>query len=115
MNQKWRRTDGEIADAMGFDLSTIRNHRARLGLPTNVRPRKATNMGMERAAPAPKDRPNPVETALRVLGSRLVEKPESGFWLDGQPASTDAVMRAANEVLKRNGLEQVGVDRWRVE
>ena len=68
----------------------------------------------ERAIPIPKEKPNPLDVAARVPGGRLVVK-ESGFWLDNQPASMDTVMRAGNAALKRHGLEQVGVQRWRVE
>lgn len=114
MNQKWRRTDREVAEEMGFDISTIKVQRARLGLPVNLRPRTNVGWKQEAAAPLPKEKPNPLEVAARVLGARLVVK-ESGFWLDNQPASMDTVMRAGNAALKRHGLDQVGVQRWRVE
>jgi len=105
MNRKWRRTDQEIADEMGFDKTTIGVHRKRLGLPTNVRPRPIQHPTEKDSAVAPPDKPNPVKVAGRWLGNRLIEKP-SGFWLDGSPASLDAVMRAANTVLKGQGVEQ---------
>ncbi len=113
MNQTWRRTDREIADEMGFDLTTITRNRMRLGLPTNSRPRPLPHPAEQLSTPLPPEKPNPVAVAARCLGPRLVEK-RSGFWLDGRPASLDTVIRAANAVLKRNGLEQVGILRWRV-
>ena len=68
----------------------------------------------DRAIPLPKEKPNPLDVAARILGARLVVK-ESGFWLDNQPASMDMVMRAGNAALKRHGLDQVGLERWRIE
>jgi hypothetical protein len=112
MNQKWRRTDGEIADAMGFDKQTIYKHRLRLGLPINTRPRPV-QLPSEKEALPPPERPNPVTVASRWLGSRLVEKP-SGFWLDGLPVNTEEVVKAGNRILKANGLLQVGPSHWRV-
>jgi hypothetical protein len=113
MNTKWRRTDQEIGEEMGFDKQTIHHHRIRLGLPTNIRPRPVQHPTEKDAIGAPPDKPNPVKVAERWLGKRLVEKP-SGFWLDGRPASLDNVMRATNTVLKGQDIEQVGVDRWKV-
>src|SRR5580698_6033976 len=114
MNKKWRRTDQEIADEMGFDKTTIGTHRKRLGLPTNIRPRLPQHPTEKDSVAATPDKPNPVRVAGRWLGNRLVEKP-SGFWLDGRPASLDAVMRAANAVLKSQGVEQcVNKPEWRV-
>lgn len=112
MNQKWRRTDDEIADEMGFDRDTITSHRNRLGLPRYSRPRPVP-MPSEKDSMLPPDRPNPVTVAKRWLGSRLVEKP-SGFWLDGMPVSTEEVVKAGNRVLKTNGIEQCGPEKWRV-
>jgi hypothetical protein len=110
LNTKCRRTDGEIADEMGFDKKTIWTHRQRLRLPTNIRPRPV-QMPTEKDFTPPPDKPNPVTVASRWLGSRLVEKP-SGFWLDGRPVSLDTLMRATNEVLKGYGMPQVGVEKW---
>jgi hypothetical protein len=107
-------TDREIAAVMEFDFLTIKKYRTLLNLEPALPPR-TPHPTVERPPPPPKEKPNPVETASRVLASRLVEKPGSGFWLDDRPASLDTVMRAANAVLKRHGLDQVGVDRWRVE
>jgi hypothetical protein len=106
------RTDREIAAVMGFDFLTIKKYRTLLGLESVLSPR-AARPPVDRPPPPPKEKPNPVEIASRVLSSRLIEKPESGFWLDDQPASLDTVMRAANAVLNRHGLEQVGPDKWR--
>jgi hypothetical protein len=62
---------------------------------------------------APKERPNPVAVALYTLGPRLVERP-SGYFLDRVPVSLDTLMKEANRVRARKGLEQVGVEKWRV-
>ena len=69
---------------------------------------------LDRPTYRPKPKPNPVAVAHSCLKSRLVEK-ESGFWLDGRPASLDQVMREANRLLKARGVEQVvNSDRWKV-
>jgi hypothetical protein len=112
LNQTRRLTDQEIADEMGFDKQTISKHRVRLGLPAYSRPRPV-GRPMERGLPAPKERPNPVAVALHTLGPRLVERP-SGYFLDRVPVSLDTLMKEANRVRARKGLEQVGVEKWRV-
>ena len=98
---------------MGFDLHTVSLNRLRLGLPKNTRTRPIQHPTERDYAP-PKDKPNPVAVAFHWLGMRLVEKP-SGFWLDGRPASLDTVMRETNAVLKREGVDQIGVEKWRVK
>jgi hypothetical protein len=104
MNTKWRRTDGEIADAMGFDRQTIFTHRKRLGLPTNHRPMPA--YAPQEASRPPKERQNPMKVAQIWLGKRLVEKP-SGYFLDGVPVNLTSIMQATNRVLKAAGAEQI--------
>jgi hypothetical protein len=61
----------------------------------------------EHHAYTPTERASPVTTAQRWLGDRLEDRGESGYYLDGQPAKLDAIMRATNRVLKRHGQEQV--------
>ncbi len=112
LNQKWRRTDQEIGDAMGFDKSTIHDHRVRLGLPTNHRPRSPVPP-KEESRPAPREKANPLAIAKTWLGKRLVEKP-SGYWLDGCPANLIAIMKAANSLMKASGAEQLGPRAWHV-
>lgn len=112
MNTKWRRTDQEIADEMGFDKSTIGEQRRRLGLPINSRP-KGIQSPTEKSGYTPTEPVNPVKVAQRWLGNRLTEK-QGAFWLDSRPANLDAVMRETNRMLMANGIEQVGIDRWRV-
>jgi hypothetical protein len=56
----------------------------------------------------PSPPPNPLTLASLWLGRRLVEKADSGFWLDGTPASLDDVMRATNRILKAHRIEQLG-------
>jgi hypothetical protein len=112
LNEKWRRTDQEIADAMGFSRDTITGHRNRLGLPRYIRPKAPGNR--EADSRAPKEKPNPLKVASVWLGKRLVEKP-SGYWLDGVPVNLDAIMQATNQILKAEGVEQVTYcERWRV-
>ena len=114
MNQKWRRTDQEIADEMGFDKLTIQKYRILLGLPLNTRPRPIQHRDTDRSAAIPKGRQNPLLVAERQLGKRLVEKP-SGYWLDGVPVSLDGIMKATNMILKAGGMPQcLHNDRWKV-
>ncbi|WP_435008014.1 hypothetical protein P12x_005281 [Tundrisphaera lichenicola] len=59
-------------------------------------------------------RQNPLAFAKTWLMERFVEKP-TGFWLDGVPVNLDALMQAANAVVKANGAEQLGHNpRWLV-
>jgi hypothetical protein len=112
MNEKWRRTDQEIADAMGLHIGTVSYHRSRLGLPRYTRPRPAL-VRQEEPAPA-KERANPLRTADLWLGKRLVEK-KGMYWLDGVPASLEKIMQATNRLLKAAGAEQIGYNsRWLV-
>ena len=114
MNQKWRRTDGEIADEMGFDLCTITPNRTRLGLPTNIRPRPIKHPTERNAIPAPPEKPNPVSMALRILGARITER-NGCYVLDGRlPISSPDMVREANRVRVTMGMEQIGPIAWRV-
>jgi hypothetical protein len=110
LNQTRRLTDQEIADEMGFDRHTVYKHRVRLGLPAYSRPRPV-GRPMERGLPAPKERPNPVAVAQHTLGARLEER-SAGYFLDRVPVSLDTLMKEANRVRARKGLEQVGVEKW---
>ena len=56
----------------------------------------------------PKDKPSPLYVAFNWLGSRLSERPGSGYWLDGVPASLNSIMRETNRVIAEAGAEQVG-------
>ena len=65
----------------------------------------------------PRQRPNPLTVAQHWLGRRLSERtlPDGsvGCFLDGRPTNLAATMRAANAVLKANGVEQIGTNpRW---
>jgi hypothetical protein len=114
MNQKWRRTDREIADEMGFDLCTITPNRKRLGLPTNPRPRPMQHRTEPNAIPAPPDRLNPVAMAIHILGARVTER-NGCYVLDGRrPISAPDMVREANRVRLRMELEQFGPVGWRV-
>jgi hypothetical protein len=114
MNQKWRRTDQEIADEMGFDRATITTNRNRLGLPRNSRPKLPQFRESKRELLPPKEKPNPLKIASMWLDKRLVEKP-SGYWLDDVPVNLDAIMQAANLLMKRAGAEQCCYsEKWRV-
>lgn len=106
LNQKWRRTDQEIADEMGFDKRTITEHRVRLKLPMNSRPKPASYTPAHESVPLPKVKPNPLAVAKLWLGKRLVEKP-SGYWLDDRPVNLTTLMRAANELMKEQGADQL--------
>lgn len=66
----------------------------------------------EPEAPAP-GKPNPIAVARGWLGARLVERPVSGYWLDGRPVSLTAIMREANRLIAGEGLEQIGPEHWR--
>ena len=115
MNTKWRRTDQEIADEMGFSKDTITPNRVRLGLPMYSRPKMPLAPRQHEPAP-PKEKPNPLTVAAYWLGKRLIEK-RGTYWLDNAPAGLDAIMRATNEVIKAkgNGEIQVGYNsRWLV-
>lgn len=111
MNRKWRRTDQEIAWEMGFSPRTIWTQRQRLGLPIVVRP-LPPRFTPEKESPLPPDKINPVLASMQLLGRRLVEKP-SGFWLDGRPASTADVVKAANRIRKAEGRPELGPPHWR--
>jgi hypothetical protein len=113
LNQKWRRTDLEIADEMGFDRETISANRVRLKLPMNARPRPA-GYPAQKSTPAPKSKPNPLDVAKLWLGKRLVEKP-AGYFLDSVPVNLTCIMKAANRVIKAEGGEQVSYsEEWLV-
>jgi hypothetical protein len=116
LNTKWRRTDQEIADEMGFDKCIIGKHRARLNLPLNPRPKFTPHAPKEelRTATA-KTKPNPLKVAKQWLDERLVEKP-SGYWLDSVPVNLDAIMRATNRIIKSHGGQQcVHSEKWKVD
>jgi hypothetical protein len=113
LNRRRKRSDQEIADEMGFNRNTVWTHRVRLGLTGHTSPRSPDRGPIERAVPAPKERPNPIAVAQHTLGDRLVERP-AGFFLDRMPVSMDTMMREANRVRAKLGLEQVGVLKWRV-
>ena len=114
LNQKWRRTDREIADEMGFDKSTIRTNRIRLKLPINWRPRMVVPQYQEPAPRPQKEKPNPLLVAAAYLGTRLVEKP-SGYFVDNVPANLDTIMRETNLVRVNLGMEQIThKESWRV-
>ncbi len=58
----------------------------------------------------PKEQVSPLTAAQRWLSERLVDRGETGYFLDGRPAGLHAVMRATNRVLKSYGMDQVGKD-----
>jgi hypothetical protein len=112
LNQKWRRTDQEIADEMGFDKLIIRDHRIILGLPANYRPRPVKSP-TEQSGFAPAVRTNPIVVAQHTLGRRLQERP-AGFFLDNVPVSLATLMKETNRVRVTQGHDQIGPDLWRV-
>ena len=109
---RWKRTDMQAANEMGFTVMTIKKAREALGLPYNERPK--VQFRAEKDPPAPPEKPNPVALAIAYLGSRLEEKP-SGYWLDGHPVSLDTLMKACNRVRVGMGMEQITCsEKWRV-
>lgn len=101
--------DREIASVMGFDVSTVIGKRVWLKLPGNQRPtHPPARARSQPEPPPPKERANPLFVASAWLGSRLVEKPGSGYWLDGRPVSLTTIMRETNRILSDSGAEQIG-------
>ncbi len=118
LNQKWRRTDDEIADEMGFDRGVIYSNRKRLGLPTNHRPRPVYAPKEKEPAP-PKAKVNPLQLAKAWLGNRLEERRTGSernlaFFLDGRQNNFDAVMQETYRLMIAAGVEtQILNPRWR--
>jgi hypothetical protein len=106
---RWKRTDYQIADEMGFSISTIRTNRIRLGLEATPRPYVTTWV---KEPPAKPEKPNPLSVAIATLGNRLVEK-TSGYWLDHRPVNLHAIIREANVERVKKGLKQIpGHSSW---
>lgn len=63
---------------------------------------------VERPSYSPPEKVSPLTAAQRWLGNRLEDRGESGYFLDGQPARLDDMMKATNRVLKTHGQEQIG-------
>jgi hypothetical protein len=104
--------DLTISMKMGFGLDRITRERTRLGLPRILRGR--VPIVKQPDPPPPQERPNPVAHARAWLGPRVVER-NTGYFLDGCPANLDAIIRAANELLKAAGESQIeGRPQWRV-
>jgi len=113
MNIKWRRTDQEIADEMGFDKSTIRQHRTRLGLPNNTRPRPVQHPTETHSLSIRPEKPNPVAMAVRTLGARITER-NGSYILDGRlPISAKKMVKEANRIREMNGMNPIGPPEWR--
>ncbi|QEH36533.1 hypothetical protein OJF2_51170 [Aquisphaera giovannonii] len=100
-------SDEQIAAEMNMDAQIVTRHRRRLGLGMPPPPK---------SAPVPRDLPSPTSPifmAHESLGNRLQERP-AGFFLDGRHVSTAAVVKEANRVRLKMGLEQFGPEAWRV-
>lgn len=68
---------------------------------------------VERPAFTPKEKPNPLVLAQFWLRGRLEER-TLGFFLDGQPASLDRLMRETYRVMIAQGEQpDIPNDRWR--
>lgn len=71
---------------------------------------------VERPSYTPPEKVSPLTAAQRWLAPRLEDRGESGYYLDGQPARLDGIMRATNRVLKAHGHEQVvSKESWRAQ
>jgi hypothetical protein len=83
------------------------------------RTRKPTipwKLPVERPSYTPPVKVSPLTAAQRWLGPRLEDRGESGYYLDGQPAKLNDIMRATNRVLKAHGYDQVTAKReWTID
>ena len=107
-----RKSDGEIAKAMGLTVACVQYHRTRLRLPATVVrspiiPALITKPPNEVAVHPPKDRPSPVAVAVAELGNRVTER-NSGYLLDGRlPVSIHKLIEEANRVRVGQGRKSI--------
>jgi hypothetical protein len=98
----WKLTDNEIAERLQLPLPVVREQRERLGLKAN-RPLIPEQ---------PPSRPDALAIAAKHL--RGFDREKMTYW--DRPIKLDDVMRKANAVLVRKGLEPVlYCERWKPE
>lgn len=114
MNEKWKRTDQEIGDALGFDKQLITRHRIRIGLTANYRIKINRLPAVPQEPKPPKARDNPLQIARMWLGQRLVEKPGAGYFIDGTPVSLGKMMQETYRVMMKSGVQpEIANPSWR--
>ncbi len=63
----------------------------------------------EKPTYTPPQKLNPIVVAAHWLSGRFEERP-AGYYLDGQPAKLNRIMRETNRLLKENGQPQIGTN-----
>lgn len=109
-------SDHQIAANIHPDMSwrAVQRNRQRLnlGLPKGLKPAKLREK--EERLPHGPDPTSPVQIAKFMLGPRLIER-NGTYVLDRTPISTGDMVREANRIRVRQGLDQVGPEIWRVK
>ena len=90
-------TRQEIADYYGVTLAQVKRWISEFNVPKKVTPKTQTGGGkISRSLSLPPDFGlTLIEKAQEVLGSRMVYDRHRGYFVDGQPMSTDRIVKMA--------------------
>lgn len=90
-------TRQEIADCYGVTLAQVKRWISELNVPKKVTPKSPIGGGkISRSLSLPPDYGlTIIEKAQEVLGPRMVYDRHRGYFVDGQPMSTDRIVKLA--------------------